>query len=197
MIESGMPALFETLKYGAFFLAAWFEGPVAMTVSGFLLRLGHVEFWPVYISLLLGDLAGDTMWYFLGRKYAHTLVKKYGKFLNIQESIIVTIEKAFERHHHKILLFSKMTMGLGFALPVIIAAGAARVPFRKFMLSNAAGQVIWTGILLAIGYFFGDFYLTLNKGFQKASLVAGVILLLLALHGFGKYIKNKKLYEKL
>lgn len=197
MIESGMPALFETLKYGVFFFAAWFEGPIAMTASGFLLRLGHVELWPVYTALLLGDLAGDTMWYFLGKKYAHTLIKKYGKYIGIEENIVTTIEKAFERHHHKILLFSKMTMGLGFALPVIIAAGAARVPFKKFMLSNAAGQVIWTGILLAIGYFFGDFYLTLNHGFKRLSLISGVIILLLALHGFGKYIKKKKLYEKL
>lgn len=197
MIESALPAFFDTFKYGAFFLVAWFEGPVAMTVSGFLLRLGHVEFWPLYFSLLLGDLAGDTMWYFLGKKYAHTLVKKYGRFLNIQESVILSIAKAFERHHHKILLFSKLTMGLGFALPVIIAAGAARVPFRKFMLSNAAGQVIWTGILLAIGYFFGDFYLTLNESFKTLSLLAGIMVLVLALNGFGKYIKNKKLYEKL
>ncbi len=128
--------MFEFLKYGAVFLAVLVEGPVSMMVSGFLLHLGQVKFWPVYLALLLGDLMGDTLWYWLGRNYASTLVKKYGRFLGLKEDLLKTIELAFKKHDSKILLFSKLTMGFGFALPVLVAAGAARVSYLKFIFLN-------------------------------------------------------------
>lgn len=183
--------------YVGFFFAALAEGPIAMTAAGFFLRLGTVELWPVYFALLCGDLAGDAAWYWIGRKYAGKVLKKYGRFLGLKEDLLQKIESAFKRHDTKILLFSKLTMGLGFALPVLLSAGAARVPFRKFMLFNAAGQVIWTGLLLGVGYSFGNFYLTVNAGFRNIALAAGIIMLALALYGYSRYVKNKKLYETL
>ncbi|MDQ6753696.1 MAG: DedA family protein, partial [Actinomycetota bacterium] len=64
-------------------------------------------------------------------------------------------------------------------------AGLSRMPYRRFLLFNAAGGLIWgTGAVL-LGYFAGNAYLTVAKAIgQNISLViiAAAALGLLAWH---------------
>ncbi len=188
---------FVAHTYIFLFLAAIVEGPVVMTFSGFLLKMQTVSFWPVYAVLMAGDLVADSAWYLLGYSYAAPFIKKYGKWFGVQEPVVVSLAQSFKRHHVVVLLISKITMGFGFSVAVLIAAGMSRVRFRSYILLNAVGQCVWTAVLLAVGYFFGNLYVTINRGFRDLAVVVFVASIVAFLYGFSRFLRKEKLLSKI
>jgi membrane protein DedA with SNARE-associated domain len=167
------------------------EGPVLMMISGFLVHTGFFDFWPVYFLLMAGDLTGDVAWYLVGRHGARPLIERYGRFLSLTQKNVEKAETMFHEHQTKILFISKITMGFGFALATLIAAGAARVPFKKYFAINFFGQFIWTGVLMAIGYFLGNLYTLVDKSLRWGFAIALIIIGFGAIYGFGKAMRNR------
>ena len=167
------------------------EGPVVMMVSGFLIRLGLIRFWPIFPILMAGDLTGDVVWYKIGEHGARKIIDRWGHFLNLTQENVERAEKFFHEHQIKILFISKITMGFGFALATLVAAGATRVPFKKYILTNAIGQVFWTLFLIGIGYFLGNLYTLVNESFRWAFLAGAVIVLGFAAYGFSRFMRKR------
>jgi membrane protein DedA with SNARE-associated domain len=172
------------------------EGPIVMVLCGFLLRFGTFDLIPLYVILIISDLVGDIGWYCVGRFWGLSFIKRFGKFFSITEKTLEKATALFHKHHNKILFISKITMGFGFALVTLITAGMAKVPFKKYLAFNVAGQFVWTAALLGIGYSFGNIYTSIDKGFRDVALVALIIIALAIVYGFGKYI-SKRIGEKL
>jgi len=178
-------------RYAIVYPLAIVEGPVIMLASGFLLRLGLFAFWPIYLLLVAGDFTGDLVWYAVGFHGARPLIKKYGHFLSITEKNIESAERLFHAHQIKILFLSKITMGFGFALATLIAAGAAKIPFKKYFIVNLVGEFIWTGILVAAGYFLGQLYTLVDTSLRWAFIGAMILIIVSALYGFGKFMRKR------
>ena len=168
------------------------EGPIVMVICGFLLRTGIGQFdtIPLYFSLIISDLIGDIGWYCVGRFWGLPFVRKYGHFYSISEKTVEKTTTLFHRYHNRILFISKITMGFGFALVTLITAGIAKVPFKKYIVFNVSGQFIWTGVLLLIGYFFGNLYYTVDKSFRIATVIALIVIIIVVIYGFGKYVSK-------
>jgi membrane protein DedA with SNARE-associated domain len=167
------------------------EGPIVMLISGFLIRLGLLDFWPLYPILMAGDLTGDIVWYSIGRHGARKVIDRWGKFFNLTQENVERSEKFFHEHQVKILFISKITMGFGFALATLVAAGAVKVPFKKYILTNFLGQFIWTAFLVGIGYFLGNLYVVINNGLRWAFLGAAIVILGAAAYGISRFMKNR------
>lgn len=178
-------------RYPIAYPLAIVEGPVVMMISGLLVRVGFFSFWPIYLILMAGDLTGDVVWYLVGRHGARSFIDKYGHFFSITEENVERTERFFNDHQVKILFISKITMGFGFALATLIAAGAARVPFKKYFTINLLGQFVWTGLLMAVGYFLGNLYFVVDKGLRWAFVIAMVVIAVFAAYGFGKFMRKK------
>jgi membrane-associated protein len=172
------------------------EGPIIMVLCGFLLRLGTFDLIPLYAALTFADIIGDIVWYCVGRFWGRPFIKKFGRFFSITEEALEKATILFHKHHNKILFISKITMGFGFALVTLITAGIAKIPFKKYLTFNIAGQLIWTAMLLGIGYLFGNIYTSIDKGFREIALVAFIIMAIIVVYGFGRYI-SKRIGEKL
>ncbi len=167
------------------------EGPVVMMIAGFLVRLGVFSFWPIYFTMMAGDLTGDVIWYFVGRHGGRPLIEKYGRFVNVAPGDVDRAESFFQKHQTKILFISKLTTGFGFAIATLIAAGAARVNFKKYMTINFLGEFIWAGFLFAIGFAFGHFYSMISGGLRWG-FVAGVVITGIALvFGFSRFMRKR------
>lgn len=171
-------------------------GPPVVLISGFLLRLGIYTFWPIYFLVLAGDITGDVVWYLVGRHGARRLIEKYGKWFNLTEKSVLYAEKFFKDNQAKILFISKITTGFGLAIATLIAAGAAKVPFKKYIAINILGGFIWIGFLIAIGYFFGNLYTLVNASFRWAFVIGLILLLGLSAYGFGKAARARLKHEE-
>ena len=190
-------ALVLQYKYMILLPIAFVEGPIIMFLGGTLYHFGYFELIPLYFPLLVGDLLADFFWYGLGYYASRPLLKKYGHFLSITEEVFNKIEQLFHHHQIKILFISKITMGFGFALATLIAAGASHVPFKKYATINLLGGFIWTGLLMALGYFFGDLYSKINEEFRLVSILSVLVAISFILYGVRKYLRNRLLKNKL
>ena len=176
--------------YVATIVLACAEGPILSVLFGILLQLGYFNFFLVFGALMVGDLIGDVLWYHVGRRFGHRFIARFGKYFGMTEERSAKVVEIFHRRKDFILIISKITNGFGFSLVTLITAGLAHIPFRRYMLLNFLGQFIWTGILIALGYFFGNLYVTIEKGFGRMSAVAAVIVTLAIAYGIIRYVQK-------
>ncbi len=183
-LSPSLLAWLQASKYALLFLGCIFEGPVLMVASGFLYRLHTFDFVPMYLALVAGDFTADIGWYCFGRFGARHFIYKHGERFGITPNTIEKIEHRFNKYHEKILIINKLTMGFGFALVTLVVAGILHVPFKKYVTLNLLGGFVWTAMLLALGYFFGNVYAMITGPekilFATASLIGIIVVLNLA-----------------
>jgi membrane protein DedA with SNARE-associated domain len=187
----GMAAVHYVWVYALIILIACAEGPVFSMLFGVVIHLGYFSFWPVYASLMAGDLLGDVIWYEIGRHAGHRFIARFGRYFSITEEGVEKVKKIFQKYHTRILFVSKITNGFGFALVTLMTAGMADIPFWRYLSINVIGQFIWTGLLLSIGYFFGDLYTSVDSILGKIFVAALFVVVFLAFLGYRKYLKQR------
>jgi membrane protein DedA with SNARE-associated domain len=185
----------DILIYGLIAIFSCIEGPILAMLGGVLLHLGYLYFIPLYAALIVGDLLGDTLWYIAGRHLGEPFVRKWGGYFSIRDREIQLVKKIFHKYHNRILILSKITMGFGFAIVTLFTAGMIKIPFRKYILLNLAGQFVWSALLLGVGYLFGNLYLSVNGILGKMTLIGLIVVAFIALIGYGKYVKDRMTRE--
>ena len=188
-MPSWLPFLFLDYKYILIALLAIPEGPIVMAISGFLVRAEVLSLWPAYFALVIGDFVADIIWYFLGRRGGMKIVhSKFGKFMGLNEKNIMMTEKYFHKYHTSILFISKLTTGFGFAPVVLFTAGLVKIPFKKYCLLNFFGGFIWTGFLMALGFSFSHFFITIKDINGKIFLIGSALIILFIIYRIGRHI---------
>ncbi len=179
------------LTYGVIVFLGFAEGPFLSMFSGVLIRFGYLSFIPAYIALMLGDLIGDLVWYYVGRQYGTRFIKRFGKYVSVTEESVEKVSRIFHKYKDRILIISKISNGFGFALVTIITAGIVRIPFARYISINVIGQFVWTGLLLGVGYFLGNLYTQVDTVFGYAFVSMVVAIFIAAFIGYGKYLKTR------
>lgn len=129
------------------------EGPVATIIAAMLASLGAFSWIAVLFISVAGDVIGDVIWYGLGYRYRMGFVRGFGKYIGITEELVLKMQKYFENHGGKTIFVVKSTTGLCWA--AFTAAGIAKMDFRKFLKYSIVGGIVWSGFLVAMGYFYG------------------------------------------
>ncbi len=192
-----MPTLAQALvlvlqyKYAIMLPLAIIEGPILSVIGGFLMHQGYLDFWPMYLTLMLGDLIGDTVWYAIGRHAARPFINRYGHKFGFTDERIAVVDGIFKRHKRKTLLISKLTTGFGLAPIVLMTAGSLGIGFGEYILLNTIGQFAWSGFLIVMGVYFGKFYVAIDAQFRTMYMIAVVVLLVLGMYFLQRYLRKK------
>jgi membrane protein DedA with SNARE-associated domain len=194
LMEQWLAQLIQNHNYWVYAIvaiASFAEGPILAMLCGVLYKLGLVPFTPIYVALMAGDLFGDAFWYMIGYYFGHPFIKRFGKYFSLTEAGVASVTRVFHKYKNSILLISKMTMGLGFALVTLITAGIVKISFRRYFMLNFIGQFFWTAFLLFVGYFLGDLYIQINGVLGIIFVIAIMAVFFFGLAGWGRYINNK------
>ncbi|NDB60991.1 DedA family protein [bacterium] len=181
-------------EYTIYFLIivlASIEGPILAMLFGVLIKLGYFDFLPIYTTLVIGDLIGDSVWYSIGRRFGHRFVGRFGKYFNVDDYKIEKVDKVFHKYKHYILFISKISNGFGLSLVTLITAGMVRIPFWKYLSVNLAGQFIWSGMLIGVGYFFSNLYIQVDTWMSRVGVVVLFVVVVYLFLQYGKYVKKK------
>lgn len=188
-------ALFLQYRYPALTIISIFEGPYIMMMAGLLIKLGVLAFIPTFVAISIGDLIGDIAWYYVGYFFGNTFVHRFGTFFDITAESIENAKLLFSNHRKKILLGSKVTAGFGLSLATLVTAGMVGVPFGEFVFLNFFGQLVWTTIMLMVGYFFGSLYVAIDNVLWQIFLVGAALIILYLLlrlsRHFGRRAKQR------
>ena len=191
MSVSTVIAIFLQYKYPALVVLSFFEGPYVMMMSGFLIKLGILAFIPAFIALSIGDIVADCVWYYVGYFFGNKFVKLFGRIFDITNESIESAKQLFSEHRKKILFGSKVTAGFGLSIATLITAGIVRAPFGEYMVLNLLGQLVWTAVMLSVGYFFGNLYIVIDNVFGKIFIVVIALIALYLLLRLGKHLGRK------
>jgi membrane protein DedA with SNARE-associated domain len=183
--QYGYIAIFSMLVLGIIGLPIPDE--TMLTFSGFLIYQGDLSLPLTYITALCGSATGITISYVLGRKYGHMLIRRYGKYLHINEEHLAKAHAWFERAGHWSLTF-------GYYIPGVrhftaYAAGMSDLEAPKFCLFAYSGAAIWTASFIGLGYFLGERWHSVEENIH-AYFVDATIAIAIAV---GVYLVWRKL----
>jgi len=125
------------------------EGPVVTLVSGALVQAGLLGLLPVLVTLVLADLAGDVGLYLAGRHVRSLRRSAWLDRLGITRRRLARLVRGFRRNDARLLVLGKWTHAAGFA--VLLAAGVAQMPPRRFVVLTLVATLPKTAVLLGIG----------------------------------------------
>jgi membrane protein DedA with SNARE-associated domain len=127
------------------------EGPIATLLGAAAASAGLMRLWGVFFAAAVGNLAADTLWYLLGYTGNINMALRLGRWAGFRREYLNRLTTAMQNHGLKILFFAKLTAG--FMIPALIAAGVARLPWKRWFPILLLGEMVWTGMLIIIGYF--------------------------------------------
>lgn len=153
------------------------EGPLTTLAGAVAASAGYLNPVWVFISAGIGNLTADTLWYSIGYLGKTEWLVRYGRFLGIKQKFITRMQEDVHEHIHKILFVAKLT--LGFVIPALIAAGLARVPFRRWFGVLFAAECLWTGSLVLVGYYFGYLIQRVQTNLRWISIGGALISIIL------------------
>ena len=173
-------ALWGSWIYFALAILVAVEGPFATLAGAVAASTGLLNPILVFIAASLGNLTADILWYSLGYFGKVEWWLHHVGRLGIKESSLARLQKDIYTHIHKVLFVAKMTLGL--VVPTLIAAGLARVPFRRWFGVLFAAECIWTGGLVVTGYYFGYLVQRLETDLRWVSIGGIVVIIGLILY---------------
>ncbi len=163
--------------YVALAVLVFFEGPIATLIGAVAAASGWLNPYLVFLAASAGNLAADNVWYFIGYLGKVDWILRYGRWLGIRRHHVDQLTRDIHTHAITLLLVAKITAT--FAIPALIAAGLARVPWRRTFSAVFVGECLWTGSLVFLGYHFASSLRRLELGLQVISGLGAVVMLAL------------------
>jgi membrane protein DedA with SNARE-associated domain/rhodanese-related sulfurtransferase len=118
-----------------------------LVASGALAAIGSMNAALLLAATTVACLAGDTLWFELGRWKGNAIFSSLCRVSFQPDSCVRRSEMALEKHTGLSLLWAKWIPGVShLALPL---AGASKMTRSRFHLYNAIGSVTWLVALLA------------------------------------------------
>ena len=154
------------------FPIAFLEGPIISIISGFLVSRGELAFLPALVVVFLGDFLSDIIFYAIGRGGRHAI--QYIPFFHVSEEKLLQIENQYKEHPWKTMIVAKAAYGLG--IMFMVASGATRLSWQKFIGYIASLNIIRSALLMAIGFYFGKSALRLGPTYLWYYTIAMLII---------------------
>lgn len=165
------------------------EGPLATLGAAIASSTGYLDPRLVFVFASFGNLSADILWYTLGYMGKLDLLEHYGKWLGFKQSIILKLKQEMHDHVGKFLFVAKLTLGL--VVPTLIAAGLARIPWKRWLGLLVLAEGIWTGGLVLGGYYYGQYILHIENNLKIISIAATLIMII----GLGIYFLRRRSHK--
>jgi membrane protein DedA with SNARE-associated domain/rhodanese-related sulfurtransferase len=178
------------LTYGYFLIFGWvlleqlglpLPATPVLLAAGAMSATEHMNFPAALLAGVVACLAADVSWFLFGRRYGHVVLRLLCKF-SLESSVCVRrTHDSFGKRGAYTLLFAKFVPGLSIIAPPV--AGQTGMSFRRFLVFDSGGSIVWVGSLLLGGRLFGDL---IEKDPSILNLFGrfGGVLLLLGILGF-------------
>jgi membrane protein DedA with SNARE-associated domain len=167
-------------SYLIIFVMVFIEGPIVTLIAGAMVGAGLLRLDLAYAACAIGNFAADQFWYWLGYVGGHRGFLYRIGWVRRRRRQIEEFEIGMQDHGIKLYLLSKVSMGL-FTIPILIAAGIARVNWLRLTAVNLAFEIVWTAFLLFAGLRLGEHIAQMERSLQVAAVVGGVVFLFLAI----------------
>ncbi len=148
---------------------------IPLIIAGALIANGKMTWLIAGIAAWSGIIGGDVCLYFLSRKYGMQVTKAPLIGKHVTKERIEWVEGLFARYGVGVVAICRLFAGVRGAM--VIAAGAIRFNFFKFVIADGIAALISGGLFMLFGWWVGN-KLTAKviRDFKELFLVGGIIL---------------------
>jgi membrane protein DedA with SNARE-associated domain len=130
---------------------------IIMGVTGSYIAAGKLNIFIAIIISLIGNLSAATIMWYLGKTYGTPLLEKYGKIIHFSHEDLVKAEEKFNKYGYFFVFFSQCVPLMRSLITA--PSGILQLDYKKYILSIAAGSLIWTVFLINVGiYLRGNYH---------------------------------------
>lgn len=158
-----------------------------LVLTGCLIVEDSLPWIPIVLAALTGALAGDQIWYWMGRRIGRRALGLICRFSLNPDACMDRSQTLFRKRSIVAILFAKLVPGINAVVPPL--SGIMGMRFSHYILLDAAGCFIWIATGMGLGVFFGRSVLSNLAGVQYSMLV-----LLLLMIGF--YVGFRIVYQR-
>lgn len=152
----------------ALFIGFVLPGETAVIIGGVLASQGRVSLSVLMIVVILGAIVGDSVGFEVGRHFGERVLA-LGP-LHKRRSGVDRARNTLRERGSWAVFVGRFTAFLRAVMPGL--AGLSKMHYRRFLVANAAGGIVWGGGFVLLGYFAG-------ASFEKVSKIAGQFSLVL------------------
>lgn len=160
-------------------LGAPFPEEVALIGSGLLLHRGEVDFLPITLVCSSAILLGDSLPYWLGRRYGMKALRFRWVRRILHPERIALLERRFVEHGNWVTFTFRFLPGV--RIPGYFFAGTMRMTYTRFLLLDGLGVLISVPTSIWLGKLFGQSIENLQERFDQLHLVLAFAMVTIVL----------------
>ena len=171
LVVTGLVVFAEDALFVGFVL----PGETVALLAGAAAKLGHVSLAGVLLVVVVAAIVGDTVGYEVGRHLGPRVLEL--GLLQKQRGRLDDARDFLARRGGSAVFLGRWVAFFRAVMPAL--AGTARMPYRRFLVFNAAGGLAWGATVVLLGYAVGASYGRVEKvlGRDTAFLVLALVVL--------------------
>lgn len=156
---------------------------IPLLIGGYFVGRGEMNLAVVGVLAWLGIIGGDCVLYALARRYGLNVTRLPLIGRHVTQKRILWAEKKFEQYGIWVVAICRMFAGVRGAM--VIAAGAIRFSFIKFVIADGIAALVSGGLFVYLGYLAGKHLGSVADMRRKIGhyehyvLIGGAVLLVL------------------
>jgi len=152
-------------------------GDSLLVVAGLFAATGKLNLTLMLVTLFIAAVVGDAVGYYTGARLGPRLFKRQ-KSLLFRPSHLQKAHAFYEKYGGKTIVIARFVPIVRTFAPIV--AGAAAMPYRRFVIFNVAGGFFWVSSMLLCGYFLGNI-LKSKFGIDLDEHIEWVVIIVVAL----------------
>ncbi len=172
----------ETGLAAGFFL----PGDSLLVVAGLFAAKGDLNVFVLLSTLFVAAVVGDAVGYYSGSKLGPHIFKRQ-KSLFFRPSHLEKAHGFYEKYGGKTIIIARFVPIVRTFAPIV--AGAAKMPYRKFVVFNVVGGFLWVFSMILTGYFLGSVIPNLDQHIEWVVIIVVALSLTPPIY---EYIKSRR-----
>jgi membrane-associated protein len=168
-----------------FVVMPFLPGDSLLFVAGAVAAAGGMDVQILAATLITAALCGDNVNYWIGRFIGPKVFKHDGNRWLKRENLERT-HAFMEKHGPKAIIIARFVPVVRTFVPFV--CGVGRLTYARFLIFSMLGALIWVGLLVPAGYFFGNLEIVKNN----LTIVILLIIFLSILPGIIEFIRHKR-----
>lgn len=167
--------LIFTFGEAAAFIGFILPGETSLVIGGLLAAENVWPLWAFWLGAVIAAIAGDSVGYEVGRHLGPRITEsRAGRFVGPKRWKIA--EHIFDKYGGWTIFFGRSQALMRALVPAL--AGMHKVPYRTFLKFNASGGLVFSTLVVGLGYIFSSQLHKLESALKVWSVFALTLIVI-------------------
>jgi len=131
----------------------FFPGDSLLFTAGFLASQNVLDIKVLILGCFIAAISGDSLGYYIGKRFGRRLFQKENSIW-FHKDHLNRAQKFYDKHGGKTIILARFVPVVRAFAPVV--AGIGVMQYKRFVIFNLVGAVLWAIIIPLLGYYLGS-----------------------------------------